>query len=171
VNEPSPLRARRAFSVEVVRSSRRTRTVGAQLLGSVLRVTVPAWMSRDEERRWVEEMSRRFDRKLDASQVDLADRARILARRFRLPEPESIDWVDNMRSRWGSCTPSTGHIRISARLSAFPDWVRDYVIVHELAHLAIELHTPAFWALVARYPRAERARGYLIAKSGDDEID
>jgi len=159
------------FSVEVVRSRRRTRTVGARLVGSVLRVSLPAWMSAAEEQRWVAEMSRRYVRRLDAGRIDLRRRARVLADRYGLPEPASIEWVDNMRSRWGSCTPSTGSVRISTRLAAFPDWVRDYVIVHELAHLRVPGHTPAFWRLVDRYPMSERARGYLIARSGDEELE
>jgi predicted metal-dependent hydrolase len=72
-----------------------------------------------------------------------------------------------MTSRWGSCTPSTGTIRISTRIAAFPDWVIDYVIVHELAHLHVPGHGADFWSLVQRYPRSERAIGYLMAKSGD----
>jgi predicted metal-dependent hydrolase len=74
-----------------------------------------------------------------------------------------------MTARWGSCTKATSSIRISTRLGPFPDWVLDYVIVHELAHLVHLDHSPAFWELVHRYPRAERATGYLIAKSGDDD--
>ena len=159
------------FAVEVVRSTRRKRTVGARLVGEVLRVSVPSWMSAADERRYVEHMTKRFERQLQAALVDLEERAAVLARRHGLPRPSSIRWVDNMQSRWGSCTPSTGAVRLSTRLARFPHWVRDYVIVHELAHLVHAGHTPAFWRLVDRYPMAERARGYLIAKSGDDETE
>ena len=62
-----------------------------------------------------------------------------------------------------------GTIRISSRVAGFPAWVLDYLLVHELAHLVVGDHSPAFWEVVNRYPKAERARGYLIAKSGDDE--
>ena len=48
-------------------------------------------------------------------------------------------------------------------------WVLDYLLVHELAHLVVGDHSSVFWEVVNRYPKAERARGYLIAKSGDDE--
>jgi predicted metal-dependent hydrolase len=42
-----------------------------------------------------------------------------------------------------------------------PDWVLDYVVLHELVHLVVPTHGNRFWTLVARYPKAERARGYL----------
>ena len=59
-------------------------------------------------------------------------------------------------------------MRLSSALARFPDWVVDYVIVHELAHLEQPNHTPEFWRLVERYPKAERARGYLLAKGGEE---
>jgi predicted metal-dependent hydrolase len=46
--------------------------------------------------------------------------------------------------------------------------VRDYVIVHELAHLLIADHSAEFWSLVDRYPLTERARGFLIAKGMEE---
>jgi predicted metal-dependent hydrolase len=94
-----------------------------------------------------------------------------LARRYGLPQPARTDWADNQSARWGSCTPARGTIRISRRLAEFPGWVLDYVIVHELAHLAVHGHGPDFWALVDRYPRTERARGFLIAKGLEEDPD
>ena len=157
------------FTVEVTRSARRKRTVGAQLHGDVLRITVPTWMSRAEVEMWTEKMAASFRRKLSADRIDLADRATTLARRYQLPRPRDIRWADDMTTRWGSCTTTTGHIRISTRLAAFPDWVIDYVIVHELSHLEVPGHGPDFWRLAHRYPKAERAIGYLIAKAGDGD--
>lgn len=160
------------FRVEVTRSKKRRKTVGAQLVGGVLRLAIPSWMSKAEEAHWVREMSGRFRRKMSADRLRLAERASALSRRLDLPRPQSIRWADDMLARWGSCTPTAGTVRISTRLAAFPDWVVDYVIVHELAHLAVADHSDEFWRLVYRYSKAERAIGYLIAKSGDgDDVD
>ena len=156
------------FRVEVTRSAKRRRTVGARLVGDVLQLAIPSWMTRAEEAHWTREMSTRFTRRLSADRIDLTGRAANLGRRYGFPHPREIRWADDMTSRWGSCTPATGTIRISTRIARFPDWVVDYVIVHELAHLEVPGHGDDFWRLVGRYPRTERAIGYLIAKSGDE---
>ena len=158
-----------SFKVEVVRSARRRRTVGAELRGGVLKVALPSWMSAAEEAEWVEKMSASFRRKMSSDRIDLARRAETLARRHDLPRPADIRWAHDMTTRWGSCTYSTASVRISSRLAAFPDWVIDYVIVHELCHLEVSGHGLDFWSLVHRYPKAERAIGYLIAKAADEE--
>jgi predicted metal-dependent hydrolase len=111
-------------------------------------------------------------RQLDPPEVDLPSRAAVLARRYDLPVPTSIRWVDNQQHRWGSCTPDDGTIRISSRMAAFPEWVVDGVVVHELAHLAVANHSPAFHALADRYPRMERVAGFLIAKGlADPDVE
>jgi len=163
--------AEEPFSVTVIRSARRKRTVGAQLHAGVLTVAVPSWMSSAETEMWVAKMSASFKRKLSSERIDLTVRATTLARRYELPRPRDIRWADDMVSRWGSCTTTTGHIRISTRLAAFPDWVIDYVIVHELAHLEVNGHGADFLQLARRYPKAERAIGYLIAKAADGDED
>ena len=156
---------------EVIRSPKRRKTVQARLVGGVVQVSIPARMSKAEEERWVAEMVGRFERKAAVAPIDLAARAEVLATRYRLEQPASIRWVDNQEWRWGSCTPADRTIRLSTRLGGYPVWVVDYVIVHELAHLSVAGHGRDFWALVNRYPKTERARGFLIAKGmdGDEE--
>ena len=168
--DDSPIRTE-PFQVEVVRSKKRRRSVGAQMHGDVLRVSIPSWMSKTEEATNVAEMVRRFKRKIATQEVDLTDRARILAKRYSLRTPDSIEWAENLTSVWGLCTPSTKTIRMSTRLVGFPSWVLDYVIVHELAHLHVSGHGPDFWEITRRYEKTERAIGYLIAKAGDTEDD
>jgi predicted metal-dependent hydrolase len=152
--------------VEVRRSARRRRTVSAYREGGRTIVLIPARMSRAEERRWVSVMLERLarqDARLRPSDDALLARATDLARRHLdgRARPASVRWVDNQRTRWGSCTPRDRSIRLSTRLQGMPGWVVDYVIVHELAHLLESGHTEAFWRMVDRYPKAERAKGYL----------
>jgi predicted metal-dependent hydrolase len=152
------------MEIEVVRSARRRKTVQAQLVDGVLRIAIPDHLSESEEAHWIEVMQSRFAGRRDPSAIDLAGRARRLAVSYALPIPSEIVWSDRQKTMWGSCTVDSGRIRISRRVAAFPRWVLDYVIVHELAHLVEPDHGAAFWELVNRYPMAERARGYLIAK-------
>ena len=149
----------------MVRSARRRKTVQAREVDGVLRVSIPATMTSADEARWVAEMVRRMQRRTATAEIDLSVRAAGLADRYGLSRPATIRWADNQGWRWGSCTPADRSVRISSRLAGEPGWVLDYVIVHELAHLEVPRHGPDFWAVVARYPLTERARGFLIARS------
>jgi predicted metal-dependent hydrolase len=69
--------------------------------------------------------------------------------------------VSNQVKRWGSCSSHDRTIRLSDRLHGMPQWVVDYVLVHELAHLIEANHGPRFHALLANFPHTERAKGFL----------
>jgi len=153
-----------------VRGTSRRKHVEAVLVGDRLRVSFPRWMSRAEAMQTAEELRGRMQRRVDASRIDVAARARRLARAYGFPRPRRVEWSDQQHSRWGSCTPDTRSLRVSTRLAAYPPWVLDYVIVHELAHLLEPEHGPPFDALVDRFPLAERARGFLIAKDLDPDL-
>ena len=166
--------------VEVRRSARRRRTVSAYRDGGRIVVLVPASLTRAEEADWVATMVARIERseqRRRPSDDDLMGRARSLSDRYLggLAVPESVRWVENQSTRWGSCTPGERTIRISSRLQQMPQWVVHYVIVHELAHLVEAHHNERFWAWVDNYPQAERAKGYLMgwsaARDEPDEPD
>lgn len=152
------------YRVEVVRSKRRRKTVSAHLDGDLVRVSMPAWMSKADEDRYVVELVGRLERRERRERTDVQARAATLARRYDLPAARSVHWVPDRKSQWATCTVTTREIHVAERVAEFPAWVLDYVLVHELAHLAEANHSSRFWALVNRYPKAERARGFLIAK-------
>ena len=161
------------MNVEVIRSKRRTRTISAVIRGDTLVVTIPARLSAAQEREWVKRMMDRVERARRKASRNRDDELFARAQRLNMRYFDGrltftgIIYVDNQRTLHGSCTPSTGFIRISRRLSTLPRWVEDYVIAHELAHLVY--HGPRFWELVNRYPLAERARGYLMALGYEGE--
>lgn len=153
--------------VEVRRSRARRRTVSAYRGDDgVVVVLIPARMSRAEEAEWVTTMVARVlkaEERSRPSDETLARRATYLSKKYLegLARPTSVKWVDNQMHRWGSCTPSDKAIRLSSRLQGMPSWVVDYVLMHELAHLLEAGHTKTFWRMVDRYPRSERAKGFL----------
>lgn len=61
------------------------------------------------------------------------------------------------RTRWGSCS-HRGALRFNYRIAALPAHLAEYIIVHEICHLAEFNHSPKFWALVARAAPDHAAR-------------
>jgi predicted metal-dependent hydrolase len=170
--------AARVDAVEVRRSRRRRRTVSAYREEGRTVVLIPATFTRRQEQEWVATMVARLERqdgRRRPSDAALARRASELSQRYLngAARPSSVAWVGNQTSRWGSCTPLDGTIRISSRLRGMPSWVLDYVLLHELAHLLQPRHGPQFWALLQGYPRTERARGFLegVAATAGLRID
>ena len=156
------------MEVKIVRSQQRAKTVSARAVDGVFVVQAPAHMSDADLQPVVDKLLARWQRRQQKNSLDddaLERRARELNRQYFSGKLQwqSIRWVSNQNSRHGSCTPSQGAIRISHRIATMPAFVRDYVLVHELAHLLEPNHGQRFWRLVNQYPRTERARGYLMA--------
>lgn len=151
--------------VTIIRSTRRKKTVGARIINGAIEVRVPAGLDEVESAKHVNKLVDRLERSRRTTRVDLDRRAARLAKKYGLPAPTSVVWSSRQTSRWGSCTPAHGTIRLSERMAPFPDWVIDYVLVHELAHLAEPNHSRRFHELVSQYALAERAEGFLVAVS------
>jgi predicted metal-dependent hydrolase len=179
----------RAEEVEVRRSARRRRTVTAYREHGRTVVLIPAAFTAAEERRWVDQMVAKLQTREERRRRNLASDDHLMTRAQELSAahfggravPASVRWVENQNRRWGSCTPADRTIRLSSRLRGMPEFVVDYVLVHELAHLLEPSHNAHFWSLVHDYPRAERALGFLEgvefsrsdsgAAADDDELE
>jgi predicted metal-dependent hydrolase len=166
VTPPTPVPLTTEPQIEVRRSKRRRRTVSAYREGDRTIVLLPARMTRAEEKHWIDEMLARLeaqDRRARPSEKKLLARAQRLSTKYlrHKVSPASVKWVDNQKTRWGSCTIDDKSIRLSTRLQGMPEWVVDYVLLHELAHLIEPSHDERFWRLLDDYPLTERARGFL----------
>lgn len=159
----------RGERVLVRRSARRRRTVSISRRDGDLLIAIPATFNARQERQWVTKMvdqlvskearrapARRSDDTLlrmarEVSEAHLGGRA----------HPSSVTWSSRQNQRWGSCTPADGTIRLSHQLQGMPDYVVRSVMMHELVHLLVPGHGPEFKALMANYPLAEKAQGFL----------
>ena len=73
--------------------------------------------------------------------------------------------IRQMKTRWGVCVPAKRQITFSLRLAEKPRAAVEYVVLHEYAHFVRADHSPAFWAVVARYMPDYKARRRLLAPS------
>jgi predicted metal-dependent hydrolase len=60
-------------------------------------------------------------------------------------------FLQRMKTKWGSCSPSRGHIRLNTELAKKPKDLLEYVVVHEMLHLKVPSHSARFVELMARY--------------------
>lgn len=163
------------MDVKIIRSPNRKKTVSARICGNELLIRLPSGLSKSEETRWIEKMCQRMEKKTQKREPDsnaLVKRAKELNRQYfnGLLKINSIKYVTNQNSVFGSCTTRQGTIRISHRVAKMPRWVKDYLIIHEMAHLVHPDHSKAFWGVVNRYRYTERARGYLIARGMEEDV-
>jgi predicted metal-dependent hydrolase len=171
------------ITVEVVRDGRLRTRIHWEWNGNHVRVRAPR---RTQKRQLdkhvaeiVEEVKRRRAQVRARADEDLETRAQRINKRYFGSEISwhTIRWVTNMKKRLGSCTvggPTDGDIRISDRVRDWPDWVVDYIIAHELTHRKFPNHSKEFWAYLDHYPKAERARGFVMGLAfqlGEDAED
>ena len=152
--------------IVVIRSNRRKKSISAYRQGGRIVISIPARLSKADERAIVPEMIAKI-RSQEESQTP--GEAELAARIDRLlselaPEitsrPVSVHWHP-MRERWGSCTSVDRSIRISDRLKLAPEYALDYVLFHEAIHLQYFDHGEEFTEVLNRFEDSELASAYL----------
>jgi len=155
-------------NVVIKRSKNRKKTVEARFVKDDLIIYLPDNINKSDEEKWINKMikwgeNHKRKKELDKN-TQLFMRSQKLNKKYFNGELDfSIKFVSNQKTRFGSCSIRKRSIRISDRLAKMPQWVLDYVIIHELAHIVYPNHSNKFWEKVNQYKYAERARGYLIA--------
>ena len=159
--------------IEIIRSAQRSKTVSGEFKHGKLRIHVPALLSKEQEEHYVATIVERVERRETQQMLNEGDPLRKRAAELNAAyfagklDIASVTYVTNQNSRFGSCSVRRKTIRLSHHLAEAPAWVRDYVLMHELAHLIEPGHNRRFWAIVDRYPRAQEARRYLKTFDSD----
>lgn len=162
------------LNYEIRRSKRRKKSVGAFRENGKTIIVAPMRMPLTEIHIYAEELVSKLNghyEKLSSNKI-LETRARYLVSNYLDIDvfsshrvPVSITWVDNQNSRWGSCTPSDGKIRISHRLQGMPQYVIDAVLLHELIHLIVPDHSEKFYSYLAKFEDYKLAKEFLAGFS------
>jgi predicted metal-dependent hydrolase len=157
-DEPAP---------RLIRHRRARRYILRVLEDGTVRVTMPKWGTLREamqfveaHRGWVQDQQARRQQRASERPAYLSDPAFLgLAERYGITVTRVL--VRNQRSRWGSCS-RRGTITLNWRLVLVPDFVREYVMLHELMHRRELNHSARFWRLVADVcPRMDEAVRWL----------
>ena len=115
-----------------------------------------------------EELQTRIDQ-LYASEVTAALRDMVHAYEIAMGVTVARVSVRSMKTRWGSCTPKTGAIRIARELAAYPIECLDMVVAHELVHLLEPSHNQRFHALLDTYCPNNRALSQRLKRPPLDQ--
>lgn len=100
--------------------------------------------------------------------IMLSERYKVFSGKIPV-QPKKIA-VRDMKTRWGSCTP-TGNIYLNWRCVMAPQFVFDYLLAHELVHLKYHKHTQDFWGTVSLLvPQYEEAKAWLTKNGVKMEI-
>ncbi len=155
-------------TIQINRSNRRKKTIEGKIKDNTLHIYLPEGLSKKQEQRYITTIENQIKKKEQRHNLNtnghLTERAEMLNEKYFDGQLDfTIRFVTNQNKKYGSCTPSTKTIRLSHRIADYPQFVQDYLIVHELAHLIHPNHSKAFWDIVDDYPLVERAKGFLYA--------
>ena len=139
------------MEIKVIRSRRRLRTVSARMNKDCLVVSAPFSIPDTHLEKIVSEFKLKFEKKRIKEELDknqpLSEIATYLNEKYFSNQLKinSIEYVTDQNCKYGCCDYQKGHIRVSHKIGLMPKWVRDYVLIHELAHLIEPNHSKAFW--------------------------
>lgn len=177
------------YNVEVRRSKRKSATIKITADMQIV-VFVPLYVSDNEiekmvisKSKWIDEHMLKVQSTIDErsklekitfEQVkELADQAvEYIPKRVKYyAEKENFVYnkitIKNLVSRWGSCS-TKGNLNFNCLLMLTPDYVIDYIVVHELCHLREMNHSEKFWAEVEKImPDYQRAELWLKQNGGN----
>ena len=176
------------MKIDIIRSSRKTISMTVRNDLSV-EVRAPRRMSDREIREFIEEHRGWLEKHLETAEKKeqearesgplTEEEIRELTEQARADFPERVRrhaeamgvtygkiTIRHQKTRWGSCS-AEGNLNFNCLLMLMPEEIRDYVVIHELAHRKEMNHSPAFWKIVeAQMPDYQEKRRWLKEEGG-----
>lgn len=149
------------FKIKIIRSNKRQKTISARLAEDTLLIYAPNDIQDSELEKVIDKFKNRLYKREIKRGLDKTHDLKAVAERLNKEyfnnklKIMSIVYTTNQNKIFGCCNYRSKKIRISHRLVQMPYWVRDYVIIHEMAHLIEPNHSKLFWAIVYRYRLAD----------------
>lgn len=177
------------YNVEVRRSKRKSAAIKITADMQIV-VFVPLYVSDNEIERMVISKSKWIDEHMLKVQSTIDERSKlekITFEQVKELENQAVEYIPkrvkyyaekenfvynkitikNLVSRWGSCS-TKGNLNFNCLLMLTPDYVIDYIVVHELCHLREMNHSEKFWAEVEKIiPDYQRAELWLKQNGGN----
>ena len=177
------------YNVEVRRSKRKSTAIKITADMQIV-VFVPLYVSDNEIERMVISKSKWIDEHMLKVQSTIDERSKlekITFEQVKELEDQAVEYIlkrvkyyaekenfvynkitiKNLVSRWGSCS-TKGNLNFNCLLMLTPDYVIDYIVVHELCHLREMNHSEKFWAEVEKImPDYQRAELWLKQNGGN----
>ncbi|MGE3075059.1 MAG: M48 family metallopeptidase [Dehalococcoidia bacterium] len=138
-----------------------SRRVAFEFIGDAFRLFVPPFLEGEARETVLRRAVLKWYREQSESAVTRS--ATLWSAEMHL-SPKAV-LVRDQRRRWGSCGPD-GTLRFNWRLVLAPPAILDFVVVHELAHLAQRNHSPAFWGVVEKYLPDHKSRRKWLRENG-----
>lgn len=177
------------YNVEVRRTKRKSAAIKITADMQIV-VFVPLYVSDNEIERMVISKSKWIDEHMLKVQSTIDERSKlekITFEQIKELEDQAVEYIPkrvkyyaekenfvynkitikNLVSRWGSCS-TKGNLNFNCLLMLMPDYVIDYIVVHELCHLREMNHSEKFWAEVEKImPDYQRAELWLKQNGGN----
>jgi len=125
---------------------------------------VPWWLPTAQVTKMIKDFKKKIQKEKSRSSDSFLEKRSIYLYKKYWPGKQlnyHIFWSKKLKKSYGIYYPKKKEIRISSRMQKMPGWVLDYVIFHELVHLFVGKHNKKFWQRVKKYPKTEKAKGFL----------
>lgn len=153
---------------EIRYSKRRKKTLSAVLRNNTFIISAPQNINKKILDDFIKKIKRKYVVSLENKKIDLKELSLKLMKKYfsksirdKIGDDFVITFVSTQKRVLGVCNYTNRSIRLSDVLIPLPDWVKNYVILHELAHFIEPNHSKKFWEIVNNYPYVEKAKSFV----------